>query len=102
MENRRYRRQIAIREVERPEVQSVERDIEWICECLGLADKEDELATAIFKQLLRSTRERQGVSSRELMQKSHVTQGAVVYHLNVFISNGVVIKQGRQYDEEMR
>ncbi|MBI5051405.1 hypothetical protein HZC08_01470 [Candidatus Micrarchaeota archaeon] len=25
------------------------------------------------------------------------TQGAVVYHLNIFIGSGIVIKQGRKY-----
>ena len=96
-QKQRYRREIAIREVDRPAEHTIEKDIEWICECLGLADNENDLAAGIFKELLRATKGREGISSKEITEKKNVTQGAVVYHLNIFMSSGVVIKQGRRY-----
>ena len=97
-QKQRYVSEIAIREpIEKPTEHSVDKDIEWICECLGLADKEDDLATSIFKELLHATKERDGISSKEITEKKNVTQGAIVYHLNIFMSSGLVIKQGRRY-----
>lgn len=91
-------REISIREpMEKPREHSIDNDIEWICECLGLADRENELATEIFKELLHATKERDGVSSKEITEKKNVTQGAIVYHLNIFMSSGLVVKQGRRY-----
>lgn len=100
-QKQRYRKEIAIREVERPIEHNIEKDIEWICECLGLADNKNDLAAGIFKELLRATKEREGITTREIVEKEkpgrNITQGAIVYHLNIFIQRGVVIKQGRRY-----
>ena len=98
---RRLAREIAIREVERPREHNVEKDIQWICECLGLADREDDIAVDIFRELLRAAKEREGVTTREIVEREKtskpVTQSAIVYHINIFVRNGIVIKQGRRY-----
>lgn len=97
-QKQRYVREIFIREpMERPKEHSIDTDIEWICECLGLAGRENDLATEIFKELLHATKGRGGVSSKEITEKRHVTQGAIVYHLNIFMNSGLVVKQGRRY-----
>ena len=97
-QKQRYLREIAIREpIEKPTEHSVDKDIEWICDCLGLADKENDLASEIFKELIKATKERDGLSSKEITDKNNVTQGAIVYHLNIFMSSGLVVKQGRRY-----
>lgn len=94
---RRYIREIALRELERPVGNNLGKEIEWICECLGLANREDDLAVDIFKELLRASKKREGVSSKEITDKKTVTQGAVIYHLNIFIRSGVIEKRGRRY-----
>ena len=97
----RYRREISIREVERPAEHDIEGDIQWICECLGLADSENDIAVDIFKELLRATKDREGITTREIVDHEKtakkVTQGAVVYHLNIFTIRGIVVKEGRKY-----
>src|SRR3989338_653449 len=97
----RFRREIAIRDVERPLEHNIERDIQWICECLSIADNENDISVDIFKELLRATKEREGVTTREIVEHEKtakkVTQGAVVYHLNIFVSRGIVVKEGRKY-----
>ena len=101
-QKQRYIREMSIREpIERPQEHSIDKDIEWVCECLGLADKENDIATDIFKELLRATKEREGITTREIVEREKttkpVTQGAIVYHINMFMSHGLVIKQGRRY-----
>jgi len=95
----RYLMQVEIREPNRPSPANKNQDeiLEWMCECLGLGDEHDELANEIFKQLVLASRERTGVSTRQIKDKAQVTQGAVTYHMNVFIRSGVVVRQGRMY-----
>ncbi len=101
-QKQRYIREMSIREpIEKPQTHSIDNDIEWICDCLGLADKENDIATDIFKELLRATKDREGITTREIVEKEkttkRVTQGAIVYHINMFMSHGLVIKQGTRY-----
>lgn len=96
MVKRRYVRQIIIRKVESPPEPTPESKLEWICECLGI-DPSDELATEIFKELVLASEKGEGVSTREMKEKAHVTQGAIVYHMNSFMRSGIIVKQGRRY-----
>ena len=95
--DKRYRKRILIIEIEQPEEQKLEKEINWICYSLGLADKGDKLATAIFREIVLAAKKREGISSREITEKEDVTQAAVVYHLNNFIRSGVIVRRGRTY-----
>ena len=46
-----------------------------------------------LRQLLKENRAR--MNSEKTNKKG--TQGAIVYHINMFMSHGLVIKQGRRY-----
>lgn len=96
---RRYIRTISIREPIRPKPKEEDQEelLDWLCDCLALGDEHDELAKEIFRELVKASHERSGVSTREIKEKAYVTQGAVVYHMNVFIRSGIVIRQGRRY-----
>ncbi len=94
---KRYLRQVAIRELDPPRREDVEEELDWICECLGLAGQRNELAREIFRNVITASRERSGVSTREIKEKHNVTQAAVVYHINIFQSSGLIIKRGRRY-----
>lgn len=96
MVKRRYTRQIIIRRVDNPPEPTPESKLEWICECLGI-DPSDELARGIFKELVLASEKGEGVSTREMKEKSNVTQGAIVYHMNSFMRSGIIVKQGRRY-----
>lgn len=97
MTDKRYRRQISLIDIQLPSDETAESELEWIFQCLGLGGDEDKLAKEIFKQIVKATRDSQGISSRELKDSEKVTQAAIVYHLNVFMRSGLVIKQGRIY-----
>jgi hypothetical protein len=94
---KRYLRQIAIREVDPPDEDDIEAEIDWICECLGLAGERNDLAREIFRNLILASRQRKGISTREIKEERNVTQAAVVYHINIFQSSGLIIKKGRRY-----
>lgn len=92
-----YRQQIVIRRLDRPLDENLEKEIEWLCQCLGLSSEEERLPVDIFKNLLMHTYKGRPVSSTMLTKGKHVTRGAVVYHLNRFIQSGLVVRRGREY-----
>jgi predicted transcriptional regulator len=100
MTQRKYYRQIIVRYITiAPEEKEDEGDaeIEYIYQCLGLGDEKDDLGREVFKALVRAGRRGEGISSRDIMQLSEVSQAAVIYHLNMFQRSGIVIKDGRNY-----
>ena len=97
MAQRRYFRQVIIRYIMLPQEETYDAELDWIFQCLGLGNDTDEIARAIFRELVRGSKEGRGIPSRELMDKVNVTQAAVIYHLNTFIRSGLVVKHGRLY-----
>ena len=87
-------REISIREVAEPRVADPDATIEYIFRCLG-GSEDDELAKEVFRELVKTGEK--GVRSKEIQEKTGVTQGAVVYHLNTFRRSGLIIKEGRYY-----
>ena len=91
----RRRPTIIIRRIETPVQQDTERDVEWLCKCLGFEG--DELAIEIFKDLLKANYAGKYPSSTELCRGREVTRAAVIYHLNKFIERGLIERRGRAY-----
>ncbi|MEW6722498.1 MAG: hypothetical protein AB1324_04500 [Candidatus Micrarchaeota archaeon] len=98
MVQRRYYRQIVIRYVATvPREESADDDLDYIYQCLGLGDERDTLGRAVFRAIVKASVRGEGISSRDLMQLSEVSQAAVIYHLNLFQRTGLVVKEGRNY-----
>jgi hypothetical protein len=95
---RRYYRQIVIRYVSVPALEdSIDTEIDYIYQCLGLGDERDDVGLVVFRALVRASKQGTGISSRDIMQLSEVSQAAVIYHLNLFQRSGLVVKDGRMY-----
>jgi len=99
MAQRRYYRQIVIRyiAVPREDDDDVNADIDYIYQALGLGDERDDVGRSVFRALVKSSLKGQGISSRDIMELSAVSQAAVIYHLNLFQRSGLVVKDGRNY-----
>ncbi len=94
---RRYVRKIVIFELEAPKKPNVEEEIKWLCRCLGLDPEKDKLAFDIFLHLLAANRSGDGIKTINITRSSKVTQAAAVYHMNVFMRSGLVVKKGSKY-----
>ncbi len=95
---RRTSFRIVIRRIEKPFEKNVEREIEWLCQSLGLSPVDKDKNTVdIFKLIVNATESGKGVSSSELAQKINLSRGAVIHHLNNLQLAGLVVKQGRNY-----
>ncbi len=98
MTQRRNYRQIVIRYINTPSnEEDVDSEIDYIYQCLGLGDERDDVGRFVFRALIRASAQSTGISSRDIMQLSEVSQAAVIYHLNLFQRSGLVIKDGRMY-----
>ncbi|HLD59798.1 MAG TPA: hypothetical protein VI912_02310 [Candidatus Bilamarchaeaceae archaeon] len=84
--------------LQRPQQEStLDEDIAWICKAFGFAEDEHDLATFIFKSIIHSSKNGEGITSKDIADQTHVTQAAIIYHLNSFIRTGLVVKAGRLY-----
>jgi hypothetical protein len=98
MTNRRYYRQIVIRYITVPTKEETDdSELEYVYQCLGLGDERDDVGLIVFKALVRASMKGTGISSRDIMQLSEVSQAAVIYHLNMFQRSGLVVRDGRMY-----
>ncbi|MFH1055217.1 MAG: ArsR family transcriptional regulator [Candidatus Altiarchaeota archaeon] len=79
---------------------TLENDLEWFCSSLGLCEQidKDRTAQAIFKSLLESTYNGEGMRSDDISERVGKSRGAVVNHLNKLISSGLVVRHGTRYE----
>lgn len=98
MAQRRVYRQIIIRYITVPsEDDDLDAGLDFIYQCLGLGDERDEIGMMVFRALVKASRQGGGISSKDIAELSHVTQAAIIYHLNQFKRSGLVVKEGRNY-----
>jgi predicted transcriptional regulator len=79
------------------DVRKPDEMLNFVCEFFGIDPEKDKLAYEIFKEVIEARKDNHGVRTIEVTKRVHVTQAAVVYHMNTFVRNGIVIKQGREY-----
>ncbi|MBI5227105.1 hypothetical protein HY988_00820 [Candidatus Micrarchaeota archaeon] len=98
MTQRKYYRQIIIRYIALPQQEQDENaEIDYIYQCLGLGDERDDVGLLVFRALVKASGQGTGISSKDIMELSEVSQAAVIYHLNMFQRSGLVIRDGRIY-----
>ena len=93
-------RQISLKKVNPPAPGNLRHDIDFVCKSFGYFSQRDKQDTAgkIFRLLVRqATGNSEGLSSDEIADQLDLTRGAIVHHLNSFISTGLVIREHNTY-----
>jgi predicted transcriptional regulator len=75
-------------------------DIDFLCKSLGYFSQRDKKDTAgkIFRLLVKETCEEDNCLSSDIIaERLKLTRGAIVHHLNNFISAGLVLKENNKY-----
>jgi len=92
--------QIIIKKIRSPAPGNLNDDIDYLCKSLGYFSQRDKQDTAgkIFRLIVRETCEPENcLTSDDIARKLNLTRGAIVHHLNSFISAGLVIKENNKY-----
>jgi predicted transcriptional regulator len=82
-----------------PRKEGVNDEIRWFGESLGLFGLRDKDSSCyrVFVELLKSSRERKGLSSDELSYRIGLSRGTVIHHINRLMESGLVASEGRLY-----
>jgi len=94
----RFRKVTLIR-VKRPKKSSLNEELQWFSHSLGLFSSRDKEKSCfrIFLELLKSTKKGKGLTSDEIAEKSHLSRGTVIYHINRLAEQGFVIIEDGKY-----
>ena len=93
-------RTVLVKKIRSPAPGDIDEDIDFICKSFGyfsLRDKQDS-AGKIFRLLVKEAcGNDEGISSDDIANELALSRGAIVHHLNSFISTGLVIKESNRY-----
>jgi len=87
---------IIVRRVHMPRSE-LDEEIDWLLRSLGFCEGPDDVATDIFRSVLRGSYAQEGIHSSDIRARKKLSHGAVVYHLNSFINRGLFVREGRNY-----
>jgi DNA-binding MarR family transcriptional regulator len=91
---------IIIRKIDLPAAGSLDDDIDYVCRSFGYFSDRDKQDTAgrIFQLLVKEAcGNNKGLNSDEIAERLNLTRGAIVHHLNSFITAGLVVRQRNVY-----
>ncbi|MGI0141266.1 MAG: hypothetical protein ACREBF_01275 [Candidatus Micrarchaeales archaeon] len=88
---------IVVRQVQRPQKENVDTFVSWFLKSLDLSENENALEPGMLKEIVSASFVGIGVTSKELNSKLDTPRTTVIYHLNRFISSGLVVRKGRKY-----
>ncbi|RLF64309.1 MAG: hypothetical protein DRN33_02445 [Thermoplasmata archaeon] len=92
---------ISLKKIDIPAAGNLIDDIDFICKSFGYFSQRDKKDTAgrIFRLLVKEAtgRKKRGLTSDEIAEQLKLTRGAIVHHLNNFISAGLVIRERNTY-----
>ncbi|MDE1827750.1 MAG: hypothetical protein KGH54_00965 [Candidatus Micrarchaeota archaeon] len=88
---------IAVRQIQKPQKENVDTLVSWFLKSLDISESEDTLEPGMLKQIVITSFEGVGITSRELNDKLETPRTTVIYHLNRFISSGLIVRRGRKY-----
>ena len=92
-------RKITILRIRRPADTSLNSDVQWLSNSLGLVGLRDKSRSCfrIFVELLKAAKKNDYLSSDEMAYRTNLSRGTVVHHLNHLISSGIVVTHGTKY-----
>ncbi|MGC8817394.1 MAG: winged helix-turn-helix domain-containing protein [Candidatus Hadarchaeum sp.] len=91
--------EITIRGMKQPAKSTLEGDLKWFCESLGLLGVRDKSETAlkIFRALLIESK-KGPVTIEAISDHVNLSRTAIVHHLNRMRKAGVVLKEGNRWE----
>ncbi|MBI4147853.1 HTH domain-containing protein [Candidatus Woesearchaeota archaeon] len=93
------RTRITIVQTRKPDRSTVNDELRWLGESLGLFGERDRDKSCyrLFLELLKAAKEQNLVSSDDLAERLGLTRGTVVHHLIKLRRSGLVLVEGKRY-----
>ncbi|MFH1398880.1 MAG: helix-turn-helix domain-containing protein [Candidatus Woesearchaeota archaeon] len=95
-----YNQKITIIRHKKPSSEDTNAKLQWFGSSLGLFNlrDKDKSCFRIFVELLKSSKQDQGLTSDEIAERSDLSRGTVVHHLDKLIKSGMVVHEKNQYE----
>ena len=93
------RKRITIISISKPRETGLNEELQWFGNSLGLfhlRDK-DKSCFRIFIEFLKSAKRGEALSSDELAERTGLTRGTIVHHLNRMMESGLIIHSQKKY-----
>ena len=90
---------ITIFKIRRPTQQNINLELQWLGSSLGLfgmRDK-DKSCFRIFIELIKNTKNNEGITSDELAYRLNLSRGTVIHHIKKLKNSGLVILEHNKY-----
>ncbi len=96
---RPMRFRVVIKKIDHPFSESVQDELDWICQSLGFFEEidKDKTASAVFRIIWMATENREALSSTTIADRVSMSRGAVLNHLTNLQRSGLIEKHGRFY-----
>jgi predicted transcriptional regulator len=90
---------ITIVSMEKPRITDVNRELRWFGSSLGLFGLRDKDSSCyrVFIELLKARKLRTPLSSDEIAERTNLTRGTVVHHLNRLFDAGIILAIRNKY-----
>ncbi len=95
----RFHQKITIINTRQPSVDNINQKLQWFGNSLGLFNlrDKDKSCFRLFIELIKTTKNKQPLSSDELAIRLGLSRGTVVHHLNKLIESGIVTHYKNRY-----
>ena len=92
-------RRITICNVRHPREASINDELQWFANALGLFGDRDRNRSCfrIFIELIKTSRTHEGLTSDELAQRLALSRPTVIHHLNSLMDRGMIVHQSTRY-----
>ncbi len=90
---------ITIVSIRKPQEHSINEQLQWFGASLGLFSNRDKDKSCfrIFIELVKNLKEEGPVSSDDLADRTGLSRGTVIHHLNKLMSSGIVTSEKNGY-----
>ena len=92
------RRVTIIKESNKPG-EDINKELQWLSKSLGMFNERDKESSQfrIFIELVKARKKNEQLSSEELAEKSNLTRGTVVHHLDKLRDSGLIENRRNRY-----
>jgi transposase len=88
---------LVIRQVAKPSKDTIDEFVNWFCKVFNLSESRSSAEPKMLRIIAGRSFSGEGITSKELNKLLSMPRSTTIYHLNRFISSGIVVRKGRKY-----